>query len=201
VWADVDSDLTDIDNWHKFTTPIMKSVPMPQGVWDYLNYPQGPGHGAVTTDDDGNELYVYHTWGDGVAGNGRDTRIGRVHWAAGDRPILDMTKDEQVLPGLRSVTMTVTIVPKGGPTPTPTPTPSSSVTPTPGASSTPGATSAPAPAVPVGTAAENGSGSLAATGANVSFATGWVALTLLFLATGLAVVRRQRRRDDTRNPR
>ena len=31
----------------------MKSVPMPEGVWDYLTYPQGPGHGAVTTDDDG----------------------------------------------------------------------------------------------------------------------------------------------------
>ncbi len=122
VWADLDSDLMDIDSWHKYNTPLMKSVPMPAGVWDYLTYPQGPGHGAVTTDEDGNELYVFHTWGDGVEGNGRDTRIGRVHWAAGDRPVLDMSKDEQVLPALRTVTMTVTIVPAGGSSPSPEPT-------------------------------------------------------------------------------
>ncbi|WP_270353400.1 family 43 glycosylhydrolase, partial [Microbacterium testaceum] len=130
VWADLDSDLMDIDSWHKYTTPLMKSVPMPAGVWDYLTYPQGPGHGAVTTDDDGNELYVYHTWGDGVAGNGRDTRIGRIHWAAGDRPVLDMSKDEEVLPALRTVTMSVTVTPTGGPTPTPTTTPQPTATPT-----------------------------------------------------------------------
>ncbi|WP_022879013.1 LamG-like jellyroll fold domain-containing protein [Microbacterium sp. B19] len=192
VWADATSDLTDIDNWHKFTTPIMKSVPMPAGVWDYLTYPQGPGHGAVTTDDDGNELFVYHTWGDGVAGNGRDTRIGRIHWATGDRPILDMTKDEQVLPALRSVEMTVTIVPEGGPAPTPEPT--SSAAPTPGAPS-------PAPEAPGGPSAARTSESLAATGANIPFAAAWVGLTLAFLGTGLAVVRRQRRNEKNGNVR
>jgi GH43 family beta-xylosidase len=209
VWADVDSDLTDIDNWHKFTAPIMKSVPMPQGVWDYLNYPQGPGHGAVTTDDDGNELYVYHTWGDGVAGNGRDTRIGRVHWATGDRPILDMTKDEQVLPALRSVTMTVTVEPQGGPTPTPTPEPTSTPTPQPTstATPTPGATSSPAPTVAGqgggsgGTGPGTPSGSLATTGTEIPFATWFVGLTLLFVGAGMAVVRRQRRNDKTRGTR
>ncbi|WDG17290.1 family 43 glycosylhydrolase [Microbacterium sp. Clip185] len=137
VWADIDSDLMDIDNWHKYNTPLMKSVPMPDGVVDYLTYPQGPGHGAVTTDDDGNELYVYHTWGDGVGGNGRDTRIGRVHWAADGRPILDMTKDEQVAPSLRTVTMTVTVRPTGGVGPSPEPT--TSPTPTPGATGASGA--------------------------------------------------------------
>lgn len=133
VWADADSDLLDIDSWHKYNTPLMKSVPMPDGVLDYLTYPQGPGHGAVTTDDDGNELYVYHTWGDGVGGNGRDTRIGRVHWAADGHPILDMTKDEEVAPALRSVTMTVTVKPRGV-DPEPTPGPTTSATPTPGPS-------------------------------------------------------------------
>jgi LPXTG-motif cell wall-anchored protein len=140
VWADLDSDLMDIDSWHKYNTPLMKSVPMPADVTDYLTYPQGPGHGAVTTDEDGNELYVYHTWGDGVSGNGRDTRIGRIHWAAGDRPVLDMSRDEQVLPALRTVTMTVTVTPAGGTTPTPEPT-SPTAQPTPGP--TPGATSSP----------------------------------------------------------
>ncbi|WP_295836259.1 family 43 glycosylhydrolase, partial [uncultured Microbacterium sp.] len=143
VWADLDSDLMDIDSWHKYTTPLMKSVPMPAGVTDYLTYQQGPGHGAVTTDDDGNELYVYHTWGDGVSGNGRDTRIGRIHWAAGDRPVLDMSKDEQVLPALRTVTMTVTVTPAGGVTPTPTPTPTATPEPTATPTATPEPTVAP----------------------------------------------------------
>jgi GH43 family beta-xylosidase len=109
VWAEVGSDLTDIDNWHKYGTPLLKSTAMPTGVVDYLTYQQGPGHGAITTDDDGNLLYVYHTWGDGVGGAGRDTRIARIHWAADGRPVLDMTAAEQLLPSLRTVAMRVTI--------------------------------------------------------------------------------------------
>ncbi|WP_193755335.1 LamG-like jellyroll fold domain-containing protein [Microbacterium testaceum] len=109
AWADESSDLTDINSWHKYDMPLLKSEAMPAGVWDYRTYQQGPGHGAVTTDEDGNDLYVYHTWGDGVGGNGRDTRITRIHYAAGDRPIFDMTRDEEVLPSLRTVTTTVTV--------------------------------------------------------------------------------------------
>lgn len=139
IWADADSDLTDIDNWHKYNTPLLNSVAMPAGVTDYLTYPQGPGHGAVTEDEDGNPLYVYHTWGNGVQGDGRDARIGRIHWASGDRPVLDMTADEQVAPALRSVTMRVTVTPTATPTPTPTPT----ATPTASPTATPTATPAP----------------------------------------------------------
>ncbi|BCI70110.1 hypothetical protein SPKIRA_09400 [Sphingomonas paucimobilis] len=82
---------------------------MPPGVTDYRNYEQGVGHGAFTTDEDGNLLYVYHTWGDGVGGNGRDTRVRRVHWAADGHPVLDMTADEEVAPRNRQVTMQVTV--------------------------------------------------------------------------------------------
>ncbi|WP_307448698.1 LamG-like jellyroll fold domain-containing protein [Microbacterium proteolyticum] len=109
AWADESSDLTDINSWHKYDMPLLKSEAMPAGVWDYRTYEQGPGHGAVTTDEDGNDLYVYHTWGDGVGGNGRDTRITRIHYAAGDRPIFDMTRDEEVQPSLRTVSTTVTV--------------------------------------------------------------------------------------------
>ncbi len=109
AWADENSDLTDIDNWHKYDMPLLKSTPMPDGVTDYRTYEQGPGHGSVTTDEDGNDLYVYHTWGNGVGGDGRDTRLVRIHYAAGDRPIFDMTRDEEVLPALRTVTATVTV--------------------------------------------------------------------------------------------
>ncbi|WP_260928723.1 family 43 glycosylhydrolase [Novosphingobium sp. 9] len=67
-WANADADLTNIDNWHKWGAPLQKSAPMPAGITDYQHYQQGPGHGAFTTDEDGNTLYIYHTWGNGVGG-------------------------------------------------------------------------------------------------------------------------------------
>jgi len=109
AWADVHSDLTDIDTWHKYGAPLQKSMPMPPGVTDYRAYEQGPGHGAFTVDADGTPLYVYHSWGDGVGGNGRDTRVRRIHWAATGRPILDMPPEEEVAPRNRAVTMMVTV--------------------------------------------------------------------------------------------
>jgi putative cell wall-binding protein/GH43 family beta-xylosidase len=115
VWADLDSDLTDIDSWHKYAAPLLRSVPMPAGVTDYLNYPQGPGHGSVAEGEDGRQLYVYHTWGNGVGGDGRDARISVLHWAADGRPILDMTADEEVSPANREVRMTVTVTPEPDP--------------------------------------------------------------------------------------
>lgn len=109
AWARAGSDLIDIDSWHKWTAPLQHSAPMPPGVTDYRRYEQGIGHGAFTTDEDGNLLYVYHSWGDGVGGNGRDTRLRRVHWAGDGHPVLDMTEDEEVAPANRRVTMQVTI--------------------------------------------------------------------------------------------
>ncbi|MCT8003095.1 family 43 glycosylhydrolase [Sphingomonas sanguinis] len=109
AWAREGSDLTNIDNWHKWTAPLQHSAPMPPGVTDYRRYEQGVGHGAFTTDEDGNLLYVYHSWGDGVGGNGRDTRLRRVHWAADGHPVLDMTSDEEVDPAHREVRMQVTV--------------------------------------------------------------------------------------------
>ncbi|MET3435826.1 family 43 glycosylhydrolase [Sphingomonas sp. 1185] len=109
AWLRDGEDPTRIDNWHKWNAPLQHSEPMPKGVVDYRRYEQGVGHGAFTTDEDGNPLYVYHSWGDGVGGNGRDTRLRRVHWAADGRPVLDMTRDEEVAPSQRSVTMRVTV--------------------------------------------------------------------------------------------
>ncbi len=109
VSADRNADLTRIDSWRKWRAPLQKSAPMPTGVVDYRRYEQGPGHGSFTTDEDRNALYVYHTWGNGVGGDGRDTRVRRVHWAADGRPLLDMTAGEEVAPANRSVTMTVTV--------------------------------------------------------------------------------------------
>ncbi len=109
ISAPIDADLTRIDSWRKWQAPLQKSMSMPEGITDYRRYEQGPGHGAFTTDEDGNELYVYHTWGNGVGGDGRDARVRRLHWAADGRPLLDMTADEEVAPANRRVAMTVTV--------------------------------------------------------------------------------------------
>lgn len=109
ISAPLDADLTRKDAWRKWSAPLQKSVPMPVGTIDYRRYEQGPGHGAFTTDEDGDPLYVYHSWGNGVGGDGRDARLRRIHWAADGRPVLDMTQDEEVAPTNRRVTMAVTV--------------------------------------------------------------------------------------------
>ncbi|PPF58862.1 hypothetical protein C5C13_06880 [Clavibacter michiganensis] len=109
AWAAEGSDLTDIASWTKYDAALLSSVPMPDGVVDYRTYEQGPGHGAVTQDEDGNDVYVYHTWGNGVGGDGRDTRLIRIHYAADGRPVFDVTPDEEVAPAFRSVTTKVTV--------------------------------------------------------------------------------------------
>ncbi|PPH83585.1 family 43 glycosylhydrolase [Rathayibacter sp. AY1D9] len=109
AWAKEGSDLTDIASWTKYDAPLLQSVPMPDGVLDYRTYEQGPGHGAVTQDEDGNDVYVYHTWGNGVGGDGRDTRLARIHYAADGRPVFDLTPTEEVAPANRTVTAKVTV--------------------------------------------------------------------------------------------
>ncbi|WP_051272755.1 family 43 glycosylhydrolase [Sphingomonas phyllosphaerae] len=108
ISAPLNADLTRIGSWRKWSAPLQKSQSMPAGVTDYRRYEQGPGHGAFTTDEDGNPLYVYHTWGNGVGGDGRDARVRRVHWAADGRLLLDMTRDEEVAPANRRITIVVT---------------------------------------------------------------------------------------------
>ncbi|MEJ8629710.1 hypothetical protein P0F65_07345 [Sphingomonas sp. I4] len=54
ISAPVDADLTRIDSWRKWSSPLQKSMPMPAGDEDYRRYEQGPGHGAFTSDEDGN---------------------------------------------------------------------------------------------------------------------------------------------------
>lgn len=107
--ASLDADITRMESWQKWSAPLQKSMPMPPGAEDYRRYEQGPGHGAFTTDEDGNALYVYHTWGNGVGGDGRDARVRRIHWAADGRPLLDMSRDDEVAPQNRRVTMEVTV--------------------------------------------------------------------------------------------
>ena len=50
--ADVDSDLLDPASWTKWRQPVLKTDPE-KGLY-------GPGHNSFTTDEDGNDIMVYH---------------------------------------------------------------------------------------------------------------------------------------------
>ncbi|MFM2476642.1 family 43 glycosylhydrolase [Celerinatantimonas sp. MCCC 1A17872] len=78
LWADQDADLLDASNWHKSDEPIFTT-----------NYNQeifGPGHNSFVTDEQGNDLLVYHARnyteieGDPLWDPNRHTRIQTVHY-------------------------------------------------------------------------------------------------------------------------
>lgn len=100
--AAVGSDLTDPASWTKQDAPLQRSGPLGNS---FRQSEQGPGHGAFTTDEDGNLLYVFHTFDNG----GRDARLRRAHWAADGHLVLDMTLAEEVAPDLRRVRTTVVV--------------------------------------------------------------------------------------------
>lgn len=52
LWADANSDLMDISNWHKLDKPILST--------ENLIDEAGPGHNSFVVDEDGKQLIVYH---------------------------------------------------------------------------------------------------------------------------------------------
>jgi hypothetical protein len=97
-------DLTNPAAWTKLNYPIQKSGIF-NGEWQL-----GTGHGMWSHDEDGNLLYVFHARTDNNGKTGRDTFVRRVHWAADGLPVFDMESEEEVAPGNRTVTATVTVV-------------------------------------------------------------------------------------------
>lgn len=104
VFARDDADLLDPQSWTKLNYPVLKTD-VEIGQW-------GPGHNSFTHDEDGNLLVVYHAK-DTPTTRERHTGIRRVHWASDGMPILDMKPDEEVAPGLRRVSVQVTVRPPG----------------------------------------------------------------------------------------
>jgi GH43 family beta-xylosidase len=97
-------DLTDPAAWSKLNYPIQKSG-LFNGEWQL-----GTGHGMWSFDEDDNLLYVFHARTSEGGLTGRDTFVRRVHFAADGLPIFDMESDEEVAPGNREVSVTVTVV-------------------------------------------------------------------------------------------
>ncbi len=101
--AGTGADLTDPAAWSRLNAPIQKSGP-------YNGEMQlGTGHGMWSEDEDGNLLYVFHARTDHKGLTGRDMFVRRVHFAADGMPVLDMETDEELLPDLREVEVTVVV--------------------------------------------------------------------------------------------
>ncbi|WP_062517332.1 family 43 glycosylhydrolase [Demequina gelatinilytica] len=96
-------DLTDPAAWTRLNYPIQKSGPF-NGEMQL-----GTGHGMWSEDQDGNLLYVFHARTDHKGLTGRDMFVRRVHFAADGMPVLDMETDEELLPELREVAVTVVV--------------------------------------------------------------------------------------------
>ncbi|KQZ85107.1 hypothetical protein ASD56_01695 [Microbacterium sp. Root166] len=101
--AGAGADLTDPAAWSKLNYPIQKSGVF-NGSWQL-----GTGHGMWSHDEDDNLLYVFHARTDHDGLSGRDMFVRRVHWAADGLPVFDMEADEEVAPGNRTVSVTVTV--------------------------------------------------------------------------------------------
>ena len=94
MYADEQSDLTDINNWTKLSSPLLTS--------DDLDGEYGPGHNSFVKDENGEWIFVYHSR-DEVCFTGkcgysdqdplydpcRSARIRKVKWDENSFPILN----------------------------------------------------------------------------------------------------------------
>ncbi len=92
------ADLLQTENWRK------SGVPIATFLTDAREF--GPGHNSFYEDRDGNIRILYH------AETGRDNhfrRTGsrRIHFDRNDRPVWDLSRERDLLPALRRVTITV----------------------------------------------------------------------------------------------
>lgn len=133
LYADLNSDLTDPENWHKYPQPLLttadltKVITEPQIANDgslvsegEYEGPFGPGHNSITYDEFGNAVVVYHArvWGENYVGDGakyglgdpgRHAFVGNIHWSYDGFPVLNMTAEQQLADNLKTVTVKVTV--------------------------------------------------------------------------------------------
>lgn len=110
--APLDGDLMDPATWRKTGYPLLSSD-------DFGGQQNGPGHNSFTLDADGNPVIVYHArppiseWIPGANGGlddpSRHARVKTVHFAADGSVVLNQTRDEEVAPGNRTVSLEVTV--------------------------------------------------------------------------------------------
>jgi GH43 family beta-xylosidase len=111
--APLTADLMDPDSWTKLGYPLLTTD-------DFGGAQMGPGHNSFTLDEDGNPVIVYHArpprdeWLPGADGGlddpSRHARVKTVHFAADGLAVLNQTREEELAPRFRTVTLTVTVV-------------------------------------------------------------------------------------------
>lgn len=116
--APLTGDLMDPATWSKTGYPMLTSD-------DFGGQQNGPGHNSFTLDENGNPVIVYHArppiaeWIPGADGGlndpSRHARVKTVHFAADGSAVLNQTREEELAPANRTVSLTVTVV--GDPAP------------------------------------------------------------------------------------
>lgn len=129
IYADLDSDLMNADNWTKWQTSLFntaditvteKDTVLEDGNGEYTGT-MGPGHSNFTVDENGNPLLVYHArdWSEsyatggnkyGLSDPGRHCYVKCIHFGSDGFPILNMTSEQILSENLRNVTMTIKVV-------------------------------------------------------------------------------------------
>lgn len=110
--APLSADLMDPKTWTKTAYPLLTSD-------DFDGQQNGPGHNSFTLDENGNPVIVYHArppvseWIPGADGGlndpSRHARVKTVHFAADGSAVLNQTREEELAPANRTVTLRVTV--------------------------------------------------------------------------------------------
>ena len=110
--APIGGDLMNPATWAKTGYPLLTSE-------DFGGQQVGPGHNSFTLDENGNPVIVYHArpaqseWIAGANGGlddpSRHARVKTVHFAADGSAVLNQTREEELAPANRTVSLTVTV--------------------------------------------------------------------------------------------
>ncbi len=133
LYADINSDLTDPENWHKYPQPLLSTsdlttvIKEPEIALDGSLISEGvyegsfgPGHNSITYDEFGNAVVVYHArvWGENYVGGGakyglgdpgRHAFVSNIHWGYDGFPVLNMSESQQLADSLKTVTVKITV--------------------------------------------------------------------------------------------
>ena len=111
--APIGGDLMNPATWAKTGYPLLTSD-------DFGGQQNGPGHNSFTLDENGNPVIVYHArppvseWIPGADGGlndpSRHARVKTVHFTADGSAVLNQTREEELAPANRTVTLNVTVV-------------------------------------------------------------------------------------------